>query len=485
MSDSWIAQLHEKVSRVGAQTTGTFATLADHRHKITIALERTLKTLGERAEQSAQRLDAPTQERVLQALRQQSYDRLSIRERRYAASLFTHVPATTMRPFLEAYPRNWRVLAAECLRCWGDFGRHQDRSAYVRLLCLAPPEVGFLHQGLRPQDLLAPDGPAVLARAVPANDLLELRDALTDRGFDRTWSFTANTMAEWLSARAEHRQTFTKAWVALNQDRYLETALLPALVDKASSWFSAEKRPARVRRSVTAHATALAAMIRAAYLDGAEPAHWNAFVENLLRSTFGDPRIPPRSEGWEKLRQRDQPAFDRFMQRLISEDITVFFEHAMVDTRRRDFWLNYVPSLRRTVCVLDVGTHERLTKKFVGADEKFSAAIARANRFKKRTCVQAFCLYFESIVVVEFAESGNAAQIYSRDYFQQHFEQSLRANACNDHTALKTSPSVRRTGVGERILHQAHKWEAGAEAQLAAFGISPDHHARQHHARYR
>jgi hypothetical protein len=483
MTGDWIATLSEKVAQANVRNGSLFAKLGDNRREIAQRLDRTVAQLGRVADARDRPADTLSHQRVIRAMRERAFETLSIRERRYAATLFADIGADEMQPFLETYPRNWRSFVVACFRRWDEFDQVERRPAYTRLLCLAPPTVPFLHQVARPQDLVTSTGPGVLGRSIQANDLIELADVLRHRGFDLTWSFTANAVAAWMAERTQLPGAFDRAWVALSRDRTIEAMLLPPLARSSSSWFSSEPRPARVRQSTAAHATFVAALIRAAYSGGAQNASWSAFSETLLRSTFGDPRIPPDSEGWKKLRHRDEPAYQRFLEQLISEDITVFFEHAMTDPRRKAFWLSYVRSLRRTVCILDLGTHERLTQKLAGAETTYAAAISRARKFTSRKCVQAFCLYFDRIVVVEFAETGNAARIYTRAHFEEKFEQAIYKDRCRDHGVLKT-PIAQLPGVGERILHTAN-WESDTEDKLRELGISRDRTPVLQHASHR
>ena len=471
MSDVfWLAGLRQQVAEASARTVTTFAKLQDSRRDIDARLQRTLTRLGRVEDARERATDAQVHERVLAAFRQRQFGKLSVREQRYAAKQFPDVPASAMQDLLTAHPSNWRTFAAECFRRWDALGQVTDRGAYTRLLCLAPPSVTFVHQSARPQDLVSPDGPAVLSRSVAATSLVEARDVLRQRGFEPTWSFTAQTLAAWMYARSELPHAFAHGWHGVTNDRMLEAMLLPPLAGSVTSWFSTEPRPARVRRSRDAYVTFVAALIRAAYAQGVESSHWNVFTENLLRSTFGDPRIPPESKGWARLKQRDEPAYQRFLEQLITEDLRVFFAHAMTDPRREKFWLRYLKSVRRTVCILDRTTHTRLKSQLAGADERLAAAISRARKFTtKTTGAQAFCLYFDSVVVVEFSEQGNAAYVYPRASFEKNFEQEIYKDRCANSAELKSRSLAR-----DRILHMGDAWEQGAFAKLAAMGLHPD-----------
>lgn len=310
----------------------------------------------------------------------------------------------------------------------------------------------------------------MLARLINAADLRQACLELKKRGFDTTWSFTANTLASWIYLHCKSPYAFSGAWDAVKQDRTLEAMLLPPLAASATSWFSREPRPARVSPSVSAHATAVAALMRAAAATGVESPQWSAFAEGLLKSTFGDPRRPPESTGWRALRARDEPAYLWFLERLITEDITVFFEHAMNDRRRKAFWLRYLRSVRRTVCILNQVVHERLTVRLAGSDAKLAAAMSRALKFAgPNSGAQAFCLYFDTLVVVEFSDEGNAAYVYDRTVFEKHFERDIFSGQCRGHKDLKSVPLA-----GNRRIRHAGDWEHAAASDLASSRIHPD-----------
>jgi len=482
MDPAAMQRLHQQVTEANTRAVSALATLEVGRQRVVGELQRVLTKIGWVAEARERKTDPEFHKRVLEKCRAGKFDALSVREQRYAAKQFTEVSAACMQRLLHANPGNWPAFAQECFRRWGTFNRVSERAGYARLLCLAPESVRFLHQLAHPPDLVAASGPAALAKSLQAHDLDYARLALQQRGFGMTWSFTSLVLANWVYLRSHDQHSFSMTWHAVMQDRTLEAMLLPPVAGKATSWFSAEARPARIRRSLDAYATFVAALIRAYYATGVEPAHWSSFTENLLRSTFGDPRVALESKGWAKLKERDEPAYQRFLELLITEDITVFFDHAMKDPRRKAFWLQYLKSVRRTVCILDRSTHERLKRQLSGADQKLAAAISRAHTFTAKTSgAHAFCLYFDSFVVVEFSETGNAAQIYSRDYFQKRFEHVVYADQCRDHTALKTPMAAqRRDGIGERILHVGPDWEANAQSSLRTIGIQLD---RKEHGR--
>lgn len=469
MTMDWIQALQGRVEMESTRTMSTFVELAQQRERVATKLTEALVRLGGGVDGRERVVDTARRERTLAALRSGHYVGLDGRDQRLAATMFDEVEPLQMQDFLLAHPTAWKSFATECMKRWDRLCQLVQQPMYSRLLCLSPKTLGFLHDSLRVTSIASLDGPAALAQILKGDDLGQARDDLQRRGFQTSWAYSASTLAAWLGRRSTKRNTFARTWLVLSRDPMLEAALLPPLASGPSSWFGAGQRPARVRKSVDAWATAVAALIRTAHQSGADSDAWNTFTEGLLRSTFGDPRIAFESQGWRRLRERDATAFQQFLEVLITEDITVFFEHAMSDQRRKAFWLRYLTSLRRTACVLNGSMHQRLHDRFAGSDKKLAAAISRAQRFRTTTGANAFCLYFDSIVIVEFSETGNAAQVYDRAVFQKHFEQDVYGNRCQGPAALKS-----KTLVTDRIIHTHSGWEDDTERVLRRFGIHPD-----------
>jgi len=80
---------------------------------------------------------------------------------------------------------------------------------------------------------------------------------------------------------------------------------------------------------------------------------------------------------------------------------------------------------------------------------------------------QAFVLYFDSHVIVEFSESGNASYVYERAKFETQFGRELRFGGIPNHSALKS-----KSAAHGRILHLGD-WETKAEDDLQELGIRP------------
>lgn len=463
---SWLDGLRAKVAEANANTTSITSTLLRERHQIGLQLEVSLRKLGALAdarEHGTQELHT----RVLDAFKRRQFEALSPRERRYAAKQFVHASPLEMQAFLAAHPSVWHIFASECFRQYEQLASTSEFSAYQRLISLAPNAIGFLHQLGRPQDIVGPHGPSIVARSLSGADLSGAREQIHKQGFDSSWAYSAISLAAWTRLRSDGGATFAELWEPLAQDPIAEAMLLPRQNNK-KSWFGTIERPARVRGAMAASAMYISALVRSASAKPKAATNWGRFAEGLLSSEFKDPRIPPESRGWQKLKEFDEGAYRGFLEHLISEDLQLFFEHAMDDKRRKLFWLKYLGSIRRTVCVLAPGTHTRLRQTFEGAEKRLAAAMSRAKRFTSGD-VSAFCLYFDRFVIVEFSTSGNAGQIYDRGVFEQNLEQIVAGRGAKSASDLK-SERLRR----ERILHHAHSWEQDTARELAKLAINMD-----------
>jgi hypothetical protein len=473
MNIGWLEKLQVLVADANTRSDSMFAGLRGERQRLVTRIDQVLDKLGTAIVARESKVDTELHQRVLDAFRRGQLHSLSPREQRYGARQFGHVSPSQMQSLLQTHAGCWPTFARECFRRWDVLEEVSDRAGYARVLCLAPPSVSFLHQTRRPQDLVTREAPTAIARLIPGSDLVQARHALEQRGFDSGWAFSAVALAMWLRLRVEQDHVFGATWGALQRDLVSEAMLLPCMPDRKRSWFVQQPRPARIRGGTVANAVAVSTLIRAAYAKGVDPAHWSDFTEKLLVSEFGDPRMPPESRGWSKVKTFDEPAYLKFLELLISDDLEIFFAHAMTDVRRKNFWLTYLKSIQRTVCILDRGAYARLTKHLAGADKKMAAALSRARQFTTKggpSSAQAFCLYFKSIVIVEFSETGNAMYVYDRGVFEENFQADIYKNKCSGHSSLKVQRLAR-----ERIVHTHANWEAETRGALSRMSIVPDH----------
>jgi hypothetical protein len=186
-------------------------------------------------------------------------------------------------------------------------------------------------------------------------------------------------------------------------------------------------------------------------------------TELLLKSSFGDPRVPPVPNAWQEVRLRDGALFDEFIANLVKEDLSLFFRYTMRESDRERFWLRYLSVIRGTQCVLAPPDYSHLARE-LRVTEAGRSMLSRAVRGYGGT-VSAFCLFFDRVVVVEFSDAGNAAYVYNRTTFEQHILPALKSTRINPPIDLK-----RRELAPERILHNAN-WTEHARKTLATFGV--------------
>ncbi len=466
----WLRELEQRVVQATTRMASISTRIIDGRQALMARLDAELRKVDDGQLTREHTINSTVHENVVNAFRRDRFADLTRREQRYAARQFGTVTPSQMQAFLMAQPENWPAFTVECLRRFEDLHQVSDVAGYARLFALSPPSAIVVDGPRRLQDLIDVSGPTLIAKSVSGVNLVEARDTLARRGFDPSWTFTAISLAMVARMRVDQGQGFATAWNAVASDLVLEAMLLPALTDRRLSWFSQGQRSPRIRGATAASAVFVGTLIRAAYSTGVDGRSWNDFTERLIASEFKDPRIPPESPGWTKVRRFDEASYRKFLEMLITEDLEMFFQHAMVDQRRKKFWTRYTGSVRRTICVLERTKHEQLKRLLDSSDKKLAASLSRARQFKRTGGAQAFCLYFDNAVIVEFSETGNAAHIYDRKVFQEAFESKIESNACMDHASLKS----RKLAGERRILHQATDWESDAAQTLAKLGIYAD-----------
>lgn len=466
---AWLGGLGDGVDSAAVKLQAVAAGVHDARARAVAHLDRVRHAYGESETRREQHVDTEVHVRVTEAFRTGKFEALTPREQRYAVRQADKVPAASMAALLKVFPSRWRRFVTHYFRRFEQIAARADAGEYALLLAQAPIELLDLRQGIPVADLASVRGPSLIARSIAAPTLSAALRALRARGFEASWTFTAWALAIWAWDRGASA-SFAELWAGLRDDIEVETVVLPRLRGELArrSWFGTANRGLSPG-SEYAPSLFVATLLRA-YLRGADPMSAGAFTDRLFASELGDPRVPPESDGWRRVRQVDQASYDRFLEQLISDDLDVFFAHAMRDPRRRKFWAGYLRSIKRTLCILDRATHERLTAK-LRTNEQLAGAISRARKFRTRggeSSAQAFCLYFEKIVVVEFSDVGNAAQVYDRAVFERDFERAIQQGQLTGHGDLKR-PKLAR----ERILHMS-TWEEDAQRLLATSNIFPD-----------
>ena len=201
---------------------------------------------------------------------------------------------------------------------------------------------------------------------------------------------------------------------------------------------------------------------RAARIDESVFSH----VSNeLLISSFGDPRNTRLSSGWLRVQTLTPESFNQFRNVISRADLDFFFLHAMREESRRDFWLRYQKSLIRTGCVLGRGKRDELRSRASGNPEIVGAA-ERAHAYRGNHPVAAFYLVFANFVIIEFADTGNAAYLYEAKQFEI-IEEDIVSGSIRDPSDLK------RDTKKETLNHLAN-WQVRFGRELRSVGIYAD-----------
>ena len=185
-------------------------------------------------------------------------------------------------------------------------------------------------------------------------------------------------------------------------------------------------------------------------------------LERLLRSSLGDPRVPPISQGWNEVRAVDSAIFEWFLQSLVKADLSLFFRYAMYEKEREHFWLRYLKQIRGTLVVLSSDKYQDL-KLQIGAEESGKAILGRARRAKS-SGVSGFCLFFDRIVAVEFSETGNAAYLYPPEEFSKQILPRLNPVGA-------VTQTLKRKDLPHELLRHTSGWEDKAVEILRRYGI--------------
>jgi hypothetical protein len=149
------------------------------------------------------------------------------------------------------------------------------------------------------------------------------------------------------------------------------------------------------------------------------------------------------------------------VERLIAADMELFFNQSAFNDDRRRFWLQYKREVSSTLFCFSNATKRALQAKLQGTMSAESVRRAR-DMHPSSGSVDAFCLFFPTLVVVEFSEIGNAAYFYTPEEFTEVLPKSGQVMFRH----LK-----RRDDFGQQMKHM-QGWQAKFRAELRQFGIS-------------
>jgi hypothetical protein len=192
--------------------------------------------------------------------------------------------------------------------------------------------------------------------------------------------------------------------------------------------------------------------------------------EVYANARLGDPRLSGCAANWRLV---SPEAKARFLSWLAKETLQFFFDTIVPandeNRRRAEFWKHFakthgkIRDFQVAVSSEDIGKIQRSRAKLIPAYARISGT--------RSTSSSAFLIVFKGYndieyVVVEFSETGYAAQIYRRDVFEAAGVK-LRA------TSFRQKEDLRRLDQTEdRILHMG-AWEFRAFQLLARLGIRP------------
>jgi len=395
--------------------------------------------------------------RVEAILARGEFHELSRAELRVATGLLLSTPIERVEGLLRARPDGLSSFVDAFFANWTQLREVPSRPRLVRLAASASIGARVLHRGLNNQTLLGSGAPAYVAgkEAVLA-DLA--RVLFTDLRCGWGWQFTHEVVAHWV-AEAFSRRSLAEVEEEIASQARAVSSVFPAVSGR--TWFRGWPTTGGGTAPVTCQAAVVVAMLRRCLDSRTERAA--QLIQVLLGSSFGDPRIPPVPHAWTLVRAGSPQLFDEFIASLVKEDLSLFFRYAMREDDRERFWLDYLPIIRGTQCILAPSDHAALSRQLV-ATEAGRAALGRATR-GHGSGASAFCLFFDRIVVVEFSDAGNAAYVYNRASFEQHVLPSLKSSKLNAQTDLK-----RRDIAAERIVH-GWDWTTRARDVLATLGV--------------
>ena len=457
---SMMQRLRERLRESDAQLEAVHAAVVRRRDLVSALVDEQHRRVDAASEQHTLASLEELRERVVHLVQSGRFDELSSREARAGARMIGPLHPHEMAALLRARREVASVFVEEFFRSWEALSEHPMRSSFAELVVAQPSSLPFMKVVAKGQ-LVTLAGPSLLASQAPRKTLADCVRWLDDSGLPLRWSFSSLVVALLVGWMIRERG-IEPVWQELEAAPDVAAAVLPPLEREGGRWFF-QTPPVRRSGCTTARAMVVAMLLRT--LEESKRELPDAFVSGLLDSEFGDPRVPPESLGWRRVKELAPQGYGKFLENLIREDLTLFFAHAMNENARRDFWLLYLKAIRRTVCVLGGATFTSLKQQLAGAKGEVRAALRRVRKFSGSTSVSAFCLYFDHVVVVEFSDTGNAAYIYRRADFDANIEPRLARGQIRNEKDLK-SKTLRIDKI-----HHSGGWEYKAHVALHQCGV--------------
>jgi hypothetical protein len=348
---------------------------------------------------------------------------LTTREGRFVGRNYAEFPTAKLLDLLALRPNLARTLLRQLLAQWHAIVEDPQRSQAVGPLLVALAETkGVISAPIELLMLFTLDAPAACARALKAHNLLEAQTILADEWlFNRTWPLTGFILSALLLGAGSTAFVVDDAvgrLVGQPDHEDLRRLLLPVVTGSApvaGTHLALGPRATRWRF--------VSSLLQARF--GARPtvseAAFSRIEPYLVDGQFGDPRVGADSEDWSAVKRLAPVSFQAFFESLVRGDLEFFFARAMSEPDRKRFWLGYTKSIRRTVAFLDAKVHTSLRAELREEGGPFLAALRRARptRWDGPPGLSAFCLFFDTLVAVEFSITGNALFIYERSHFER------------------------------------------------------------------
>jgi hypothetical protein len=363
-------------------------------------------------------------------------------EARYLVGTCLQRDPVAIDRLMEAHPRLWKKFLRKLLMEWfSSIESPSLWSQFAEVAQKAPVNLKVVGGPVAVAELVRADGAERAAYATTAISLESCYRTLTESwGYGRSWGLTAAVSLAWLQNMAQSKDDFNSAVRFLTTDQAgsaLRSLLLP---EQVSPMGSSPTATSRAHGSDIARQHGVAELLKQRFIDkNIAEREFFLLEPYLIRGRFGDPRLVNVNDGWQNIKIREPKAYNSFLESLIREDLAFFFQHSMKEADRERFWLRYVGSIRRTICVLDPTIHQEISRKVVTSTLEIKAAFDRAIRARKssQTHPNAFCLLFDNLAIVEFSVTGNACYIYERELFNKKIAPGLIVEKMKSVTDLK------------------------------------------------
>lgn len=182
----------------------------------------------------------------------------------------------------------------------------------------------------------------------------------------------------------------------------------------------------------------------------------------LNDSQLGDPRLEYNRLNWVGWVE----AKDRVIEWLSEYGIRFFFESVLRPGKdphgRKEFWLRYLPSIKRSRPLLSWIDRPRLETIL----KEKGRELAHCGSMDDRSTASVFLLDFGNLLAIEFSQIGNACYLYRKTDIDKVLPDFWSSKAFN------VMQLKRKDLVYKHIVHR-HGWQEKAAQILAQFDIRP------------